>query len=208
MEVLIPARFYGFDSVTYTLASFIAFLVSYHAFKLYSATQKNSHKYLYLSFTLMSMGLLVLAAASWYNYFNFGFLNRNNLLDQLVSMDDFAYWIYYASTTVAYLLLMAMYFPERRFPILFLPTWTIGLPYFNIVSLFLLSFVVFRSLINFFGKKSLSTFLVSASFSLLGLYHLLLLFTSFSKVIYVAAHLSLGLGFLSLLAMLVMVNRK
>lgn len=207
MEVLIPVRFYGFDSVTYTGAAIIGFFVSYFAFKLYSVTSKRAHNYLYLSFTLLSMGLLVLSIASWYNYFNYEIYQRSYLLDEYVYVDDFAFWIYYLCSSLAYLLLASMYFPEKRFPIMFLPPWSRGFPYFNLLSLFILSYVIFRSLTNFFVYKNLNSFLVSLSFGLIGLYHLLLIFTSFSKLVYVAAHFSLGLGFLSLLIMLIRVSR-
>lgn len=208
MEILIPTRFYGFDSVTYTVAAVIGFLVSYYAFKMYSATSKRTHKYLYLSFTLLSMGLLVLSVASWYNYFNYEIYHGKYLLDQYVAMDDFAYWIYYLCSILGYLLLASMYFPEKGFPLLFLPVWSSGFPYFNVLSLFILSYAIFRSVANFFSKKNMNSFLVAASFSLIGLYHLLLVFTSFSRFIYVIAHVCLGLGFFSLLVMLAKVSRK
>jgi uncharacterized membrane protein len=89
-----------------------------------------------------------------------------------------------------------------------IPLWYTGFPYFNILSFFLLSYAIFNAILNFTSKKNLNSLLVMAAFSLIGLYHLLLFFTSFSKIIYVAAHLSLLLGFLSLLAMLMRVSRK
>lgn len=208
MDILIPMKFYGFDSVTYTAAAIIGFFVSYYAFKLYSITSKRQHRHLYWSFILLSMGLLTVAIASWFNYFNFELYAGKYLLDEAVFVDDLAYWIYYFCSFIAYLSLAMMYIPEKSFPIMFLPPWYKGFSYFNLGSFFVLSYVIFRSIANFFSHKNLNSFLVMSSFSLIGLYHLLLLFTSFSKFVYVAAHIFLGLGFFSFLIMLIRVSRK
>lgn len=207
-NVLIPVRFYGFDSAMYILSSFIGFLVSYYAFKLYTATNKKSHFYLQTAFTILSIGLLTLGLTSGYAYlYHFRFENPNPILDQIAYVDDFGYWIYFASSLVAYGLLAFMYLSEKSRFLIFLPLWQKGLPYFNILSFFILSYVIFRSVVNFIVKKRVNSFLVMTSFTLIGAYHILLFMASFSKLLYVAAHLSLITGFGCLLLMLIRVNR-
>ncbi len=208
MDILIPFRFYGIDSIFYAASAIIGFLVSYNALKLYNLLEKKSHFYLHLSFTILSMGLLILAATTAYEYIHYFTFGPRALPDTASFVDDFGYWIYYGCSIIAYLLLALMYMPQTmKFPI-FLPVWSKGYPYFNATSFFILSFVIFRSVSNFFEKRDLNKFLVMISFLAIGTYHLLLFLTSFSKVVYVLAHVSLLVGFCSLLLMLIRVNRQ
>ncbi len=207
-NILIPHRFYGFDSVMYTLSALIGFLVSYYAFKLYTTTNKKSHFYLQIAFTILSIGLLTLGVTSGYAYLNYIIIESPNpLLDQITYVDDFGYWIYYVSSLVGYSVLALMYVSEKSRFFILLPPWQKGLPYFNILSFFILSYVIFRSIVNFVVKKKLNSFLVMTSFILIGAYQILLFLSSFSKLLYVAAHLSLITGFGCLLLMLIRVNR-
>jgi len=207
-DVLIPFRFYGVDSIFYIISALIGFFVSYYAYKLYDVTGKKSHFYFYLSFILLSMGLLTVGLSSAYTYINFFEHGRpsgqDTIIDTVAFVDDFGYWIYYIISLAAYAMLAFSYMPDkaRKLVPIMIPFWYTGFPYFNILSFFLLSYTIFRSILNYASRKNLNSLLVMAAFSLIGLYHLLLFFTSFSKVVYVAAHLSLILGFLSLLTML------
>lgn len=207
--VLIPIRFYGFDSLMYLISAIIGFAVSSYAFRLFELTEKRFHFYLYLGFTILSMGLLIIAITSGYVYFNY-FINKEYIaFDTLSMVDDFGYWIYYATSLIGYALFVLIYLPEKAkfFPLL-IPTWTRGFAYFQILSFFLLSYVVFRSILNFTKKRNFNTFLVAFSFLAISLYHLLLFFNVFGKIMYVIAHFSLLFGFLSLLLMLIRVSKK
>jgi hypothetical protein len=169
------------------------------------------------------MALLVVGITSGFAYLNYFIYHQSPpLLDALASVDDFGYWIYYIASFVAYCLLAYTYLPERvKFPIL-IPFWYSAFPYFNVLSFFLISYIAFRSFINFVSKKTLNSFLVTLAFGGIGLYHFFLLFTSFGNIVYlipnfsfmlgkflyILAHLSLMAGFISLLAMLVRVNRS
>ncbi len=204
MNVLVPPWFFGFDSVMYLLSAVIGFLVSFHAFKLYNITSKKSHFYLYASFAVLGMGLLVLGVTT---VFSISVSSASVFADTVSWVDDFGFWIYYASSAFAYGLLVMMYLPEKlKFPI-FLPLWFNGFPYFQIVSLFLLSYVIFRSTANYVLNRNSDALLVMLAFTLMGIYHLLSLFTSLNEIIYVFAQLSLLSGFLSLLIMLTRVNK-
>ncbi len=205
----IPARIYGFDSAIYVAAAIIGFLVSYYAFRLYNVTNKKSHFYFYLSFTLLSMSFSVLSLVSIFNFLNFETFSPISLFDQIVYVDDFGFWIYYAASLVAYILLALAYLPEKAkfFPIA-LPLWYKGFPYFQVASIFMLSYVIFRSAVNYKESRSTNSALVLLSFLSLGLYHLLSFMAFFSKFAYVAAHLFLILGFGSLLTMLLRVSKR
>ncbi len=204
MIVLVPSWFFGFDSAMYILSAAIGFLVSFNAFRLYSMTSKQSHFYLYASFAALSMGLLILGITTVFNIM----LSSASVIHNSTSWaDDFGFWIYYTSSIFAYGLLVAMYLPEKmRFPI-FLPLWDTGFPYFQILSLFLLSYVVFKSALNYSLNRNANTLLVMMAFSLIGAYHLLSLFTSLNALVYVFAQASLLAGFVSLLVMLRRVNK-
>lgn len=204
MFVLAPSWFFGFDSVMYILSAMIGFLVSFYAFRLYNITSKKSHFYLYSSFAVLSMGLLILGITTLLTLS----ISRASILADAASWaDDFGFWIYYASSLFAYGLLAMMYLPEKlKFPIL-LPFWNTGFPYFQVISLFLLSYVIFRSAANYALNRNSNSLLVMLAFTLMGLYHLLSLFTSLNAMVYVFAQLSLLSGFVSLLIMLTRVNK-
>lgn len=204
MDILVPSWFFGFDSAMYLLSAVIGFLVSFRALRLYNITSRKSHFQLYTSFAALGMGLLVLGVTTVFSVF---FSSASVVADAVSWVDDFGFWIYYASSIFAYGLLAMMYLPEKlRFPIL-LPFWNTGFPYFQVISLFLLSYVIFRSAANYALNRNSNSLLVLVAFTLMGLYHLLSLFTSLNAMVYVFAQLSLLSGFLSLLIMLTRVNK-
>ncbi len=204
MDILVPAWFFGFDSLMYLLSAAIGFLVSFHAFKLYNMTSKKSHFYLHASFAALGMGLLILGVTT---VFSITFLSASMQADAYSWVDDFGFWIYYASSLFAYGLLLMMYLPEKmRFPI-FLPLWFNMFPYFQVLSLFMLSYVIFKSASNYMLNRNANSLLVMLAFALIGAYHLLSLFTSLNYMIYVLAEVSLLSGFVSLLIMLTRVNK-
>ncbi len=204
MNVLVPPWFFGFDSVMYLLSAAIGFLVSFYAFKLFNITSKKSHFYLHASFAILGMGLFTLGITTLLTLST----SRASIFEDAASWaDDFGFWIYYASSLFAYGLLVMMYLPEKlRFPI-FLPFWNIGFPYFQVLSLFILSYVIFKSAANYVLNRNTNAFLVMLAFMLMGTYHLLSLFTSLNAIIYVFAQISLLSGFVSLLIMLIRVNK-
>lgn len=208
MNVQIPLRFLGFDSLMYLISAFIGFLISYYAFKLYKVTKKKRHLYLHLSFAILSIGLLILVLTTGYFYINYYVFEQFTAFDEISSVDDFGYWIYYISSLIAYSLLALTYLSEDwKLPIM-IPVWAKGFPYFHITSFLILSYVIFKNAVNYGIKKNKNAFLVTLGFTLIGGYHFLMFFSFFSRYIYVLAHLSLLLGFMSLLAMLVRVSRK
>lgn len=209
VNVLIPGWFFGLDSGFYILAAIIGFMVSFLAYKAYTYTKVRNHFYLYLSFASLSMGFLLLGITNIYAYYGIK-TGTLDMFEGYSSFRDFALWIYYACSLIGYSILAYMYIPKKfkqSFP-LFLPMWYKGFPYFHITSFFIMMYVTFHGFVNYFMKKSINAFLVASSFGLITLFHLFMFFSSYSEWFYVAAHFSLLLGFLSLLTMLIRINRR
>jgi len=208
MNILIPQWFFGLHAGTYIISAMIGFLVSFYCYRSYHLTREKDNLYLHLGFASISMGLLIFGITELYSYLSIS-NNMMQLFESYSSIRDFGIWLYYAGSFIGYFLLCLVYIPkEWKFLPLFLPMWWKGFPYFHISSLFLVSFLIFRSTSNWFVKRTRNSMLVFLSFLLIGFYHLLLFFTSFSEWMFVLAHLSLVAGFLSFLYMLIRVGKK
>jgi len=213
MNILIPGWFFGINSIIYILCAFIGFGITYYAYKSYSITKNNNHLLLYMAFTVLSMGFFVYGVIDTYSFLNLtstGVMQSESVFGQFVSFRDFGIWIYYFCSLIAYTIFAYMYLPKKiKFlPAFFLPFWQKGFPYFHIASMFLISYTVFRSAINYFMKRTTSTLLVFLGFLGIGFYHVVMFFTSVSEYVFVAGHIALVLGFLSFLFMLIRVGRK
>jgi hypothetical protein len=215
MDLLIPFSFIGFDAVIYLISALIGFMVAYYAYKVYDITSNTSHFFLYIGFTILSMGLLVLSMASFYNFINLRVFCTEScyagLFDQAFDIRDFGYWIYYASSAVAYLFFVLMYMPlpkAKKLPFFaILPFWYIIFPYFHLLSFFLIVFVIFRSLTSYLSNRSLNSLLITLAFTCMGIFHAMLFLNLFGKIIYVIAHFILLFGFASLLIVLIRINK-
>jgi hypothetical protein len=214
-HVLVPYSFLGFDTIVYLIAAVIGFLVAYNASKVFGITSKRSHMFLSYGFTILSIGFLILAVSSGYTYANMRFSNQTTemqLFAPAFDVYDFGYWIYYAASIVAYIMFIMMYLPgsskgdKRLFFIL--PYWFVFFPFFQLISLLLISYVAFRSAANYFEKRSRGSLFVMTGFACFAVFHLLMLFAAFGKVIYVVAHAFLIIGALSLLMVLTRAGRK
>ncbi len=208
MLLLIPEWFFGAHSLVYIFCAMIGFLVSFYSYRSSIMTKARNHYYLYIAFASLSMGFLILGVTELYSYLSMS-QGLMNMFEQFSSFRDFGIWLYYGCSLIAYFFLGLIYLPKDfKIMPLFLPFWYKGYPYFHVVSLFMMSFVIFRSTANWFVKRTTNSLLVFSSFLLIGFYHLFLFFTSFSEWMFVLAHISLMLGFLSLLAMVFRVSRK
>lgn len=214
-HVLVPYLFLGFDTVVYFIAAVIGFMIAYNASKVYEISSKRSHMYLSYGFTILSIGFLILAISSGYTYTTMKFTNQVTelpLFNNVFDVYDMGYWIYYGASIVAYLMFIMMYLPgsakDNKKLFFILPYWFIFFPYFHLISIFLISYVAFKSASNYFNKKSKGSFFVMCAFTCLALFHLLMLFASLEKIIYVFAHAFLILGALSLLMVLTRVSKK
>lgn len=206
----IPVWFYEMDSVMYFVSAVFGFLISYYAYKVYEMSGKRSHFALHLAFAVLSAGLFALSVTSSYVYMNFFIRRVEPSFQTIFDISDLGYWIYFLASLAAYFLLAAIYAAEKQKPDFVpfaIPFWYTVYPHFNVISLFLLSYITFRAGVNWRIKRSLNALLVTVAFALLGAYHLLLLMSPFNEWSYVLAHFSMLLAFVCLLIMLRRVSR-
>jgi hypothetical protein len=233
MNVIIPLWFYGFDSVMYILSSMVGFVLSFFFYNIHSLTKENRHKYLYTGFLLLSIGLLSIGVGSAYSYVSFKkcvSLCSLGLMDNVFSIEDFSYFIYFAFSMIAYLMFILTYKDEKIkkstnlliavfigitiFILGFMfinrnyQFWYSYSQYFHMSALILIGFVVFRTTVNYYDKRSTSTMLVMLSFIFIFLFHLLYLFSFVTAWPYAVSHFSLLFGFSTLLVMLLKANKK
>lgn len=216
MDIWFPYSFLGFDSCIYLVAAVIGFILAYYAFRTHELTSNKPHFYLYLGFAILSMGLLILSMTSFYTFVNYKVLcdTPENcyriVFDSTFDIRDFGYWIYFIASLVAYCLFALMYIPKLRekVPVFCAILWWAAFPYFHLLSFFIISYVIFRSMVNYLKGRKANAFLVFLTFLFMGIFHLLLLLTPYGKLLYVAAHFILLIGFLALLAVLLRVIRK
>jgi hypothetical protein len=207
MMELIPVWFYLITSVIYLTSSVIGFLTSYFALKASKISKNKSFLILSLSFLIISLGLLILFGISVYIYTTLELYKGSGI--SLNLLNHYGFSTYYILSLVGYLLLVFMYLPKiNKLFVLYVPIWYASFDKFHIISFVLIMYVIIRSLINSFRKKNLDSYLVTFAFISLAMFHLLLLLMSFSQSMYIIANLLLIAGFLSLLYMLVRVNRK
>ena len=137
-EVLIPIRFYGYDSIIYFVSALIGFAIAYKAMKLHEISGAKPHRFLYFAFTLLSAGMLTLSATTALTYIKYfetyEFIAFNGLFDAA----DFGYWIYFLSSAVAYIFLIKAYSTSlsKKMGIVFLITSNYYV-YFNVLLFFL-----------------------------------------------------------------------
>jgi hypothetical protein len=208
-KVLIPVWFFGFDALFYIAALLIGLATAFYAYKVYAVTGKKQHFYLFLGFTFLSIGFLSLTMTSAYIFVNGPIFQ--SIYGASFDLMDFGFILYYIISVIAYLFFIMMYLPEskKKMPMFaILPWWFVLFPFFHLISVLLIAFVVFRSFINWTTKKTRSGFAVFTAFSGIGLFHLLSFFTFQFAMFYIVANFCLILGFLSLLVVLVRVSRR
>jgi hypothetical protein len=233
MNVIIPLWFYGFDSVMYILSSMVGFVLSFFFYNIHSLTKEKKHNYLYIGFLLLSIGLLSIGVGSAYSYISFkkcAPLCNLGIMDNVFSIEDFSYFIYFAISMIAYLMFILTYKDEKIkkstniltavfigitiFILGFMfinrnyQFWYSYSQYFHMSALILIGFVVFRTMINYYDKRSTSMLLVMLSFIFIFLFHLLYLFSFVAAWPYALSHFSLLFGFFTLLVMLLKANKN
>jgi hypothetical protein len=214
----------------YLISSLVGFLLSFYFHKIYSLSSEKKHMYFYMGFLLLSFGLLSLSLTNAFSYLTFRNCPKAcvlGLLDSSFSLEDFSYFIYFGLSIAAYAMLMSAYKPEkfkiRRLPLtvalsyflvvaLSLPMlegfriWYSYHEFFHLTALLMVLFVTFKNAVNFLGdkkrKKDRNSLLVVAAFGFLSLFHLLHLFSFISSLMYVLAHVSMLMSFVSLLLMI------
>ena len=231
MHLIIPVWFYGFDALMYFLSSIIGFLLSFYFYKIYSLSSEKRHMYLYLGFLLLSLGLLNLSISDTYSYI--AFMNCHKvcvlgIIDNAFSLEDFSYFAYFGLSLFAYTMFLFAYKVEKfKYSTILIPLfigylllilltlpstesihlWQTYHEYFHLIAFLMTVFVAFRNVLNYTEKKNLNSFLVMISFSFISLFHLFHLFSFVSGWMYVFAHISMLIGFSSLLVMVLRVKK-
>jgi hypothetical protein len=229
VHFLIPVWFYGFDSAMYLISALIGFLISFNSYKLYSITRKKSHFYLHLGFMFLSLGLLLLCLVSAFSYLTLKSCHINcelSLLDVAFGIEDFGYLLYFILSIIGYSLLAMVYTSEKSripsFILIFILLFSLMLvligiqyqplvwytyhQYFHLLSFLIIGYILFRVLVNLSKSKDINPFLVVLGFIGIITFHILHFFSYFTPWMYVFAHISLIIGYLSLLAMLIRVR--
>lgn len=203
MLMQIPIWFFGLDSAVYLICSLMALFVSYSALQLYELSKNRNHFCLYLSFAILGLGMFALSLSG---LIMFSSAVVFPVPQQVVSgVDDLGYWIYYSSSILGYLLLIYTYFNNKfKHAGFIIPAWPLVFVHFNLISVFLLSFVVYATATNYLKKRNFSSLLVLGGFGLITFHHILLLFLPFSNVIYLVSHALMLIG----LSLLVWMLRK
>ncbi|HLC39669.1 MAG TPA: hypothetical protein VJJ76_02195 [archaeon] len=209
LEVLIPVWFYIFSGLAYFASAAVSLAVSYYSFRLYRTSKSKKFAMLSVVFAVLGVAYLALTLSSVYTYYYQSYF-REELGISLNVFNRQAFNFYYVTSLLSYVLLFVTYFPKntgKRFHLLYVPLWFSSLTDFHIASLFLLAFVVARAAHNFYKFKSTNTFLVLAAFALMAVFHVAILLLPFDLTYYLLSHALLAAGFVSLLIMLIRVNR-
>ena len=210
IETLIPIWFYIFSGVAYFAAAAISLAVCYFAFRIYRTSRQKKIMFLSIVFLLLGIAFVSLTISSVYTYFYQPYL-RDSLGISLTAFNKSAFSFYYVLSLLSYVTLFITYFPDevrKKFYVLYVPLWFSGADGFHIVSILLLAFVVYRALSNFYKSRSTNSFLVLLAFSLMAVFHVTMLMLPFDLTYFLVSHALLAVGFLSLLVMLIRVNRS
>jgi hypothetical protein len=233
MTIIVPMWFYEFGSVMYFFAALIGLLLSYFSFKLYNFTRKRQHLLLNLSFVFITIGFIILAASNIYSILHFERCEPNcTITQQHLSWILYGNYSYYITSAVGYLLFLLSYpifkkkerkklflqiAPIFTFNVLFLQPIYVLYPFenayfqpFHLLSAILLFLIVIQTFGNYRKTKAKTRVaaLVPIGFAAILFYHVLMFSIPFSPLFFAFAHLSLLIGFTSLLLMLVKVTRR
>ncbi len=202
----------------------IALAIAYRALRGYRLTGQKTFWYVYLSFAVLSAGLLVDSLAGL-----LGILAR--VPRGTLALTQIGYTIYFFSQLLAYGLLIYAYTSQSRnlrttsspsmlaSALVFAalqatpvpPIRLLGLqleyhPIAEIVLLFLVAYVTVHTGMNYWSTKDRNALLVFLAFLFLTLGHLFFILTPISPLSFVIGHILQLSGFVSLLAMLLQVS--
>src|SRR3990170_5286367 len=216
-----PRWFVGFDSLMELIAVIIALAIAYQALKGYRLTKQRRLWYVHFSFAVLSAGLLIDSLIGF-----LGILART--LRGTIALTSIGYSIYFFAQLLAYSMLIYAYVSQTRTlsatsnPILLAslfgfatlqaaPIRLLGPlveyhPVAEILLLFLVFYIAFKTGTNYSSTKDQNAFLVFLAFLLLALSHLFFILQPIGPLLFVIGHLLQLSGFVSLLVMLFRVN--
>jgi len=210
---LIPVWFYSYSAVVYAASALISLLVTFFSYKFFKMGKDKKTVALMFSFLFLTFAFSALAFTSLYTYLYKPYFKLNLNLGDLSLVNSFGFNLYYISSIVAYVSILAMYLPKdlekiigKKMLVLYVPLWYLNFTSFHVTSILILAYVAAKNVANFFSNRNLDNFLVMFAFVSVVSFHACLLFASFDPTIYLAANSLLAVGFASLLTMLIRVS--
>lgn len=216
MDILIPMQLYGFDLIAYLVAAVTCSIITFYSFKLYKMSDSKEHFKLLVGFFALTLGFILISIISTYAYIVFLSCVEScptEVLQPVFNVAYVGYVIFYLILLGAYFAFASMYLPKKlKFPAVLLLPLSLGMakmfPYFHVIALLLLAFIIFHNIKNYIRRKSRYNFLVTVAFGLLSIYHLLLLLIPLNENLYIVAQLSLLFSYITFLFMIYQVRRK
>lgn len=223
-----PRWFLPYDAIFQLITAFVALAVAMYALRGHQWIREKTLYALFLAFLLLSIGLFVNGITLTYTYLmGISFTAPSDHL----SIADLGFWAYYAMSILAYSLLIFAYVTRlRRSSIV-----TAGMlgagggsggggpggggggaagstlltagPIAELILVILLLVIVIAQLAHLVVKRNRYSMMVTFSFLLLLVSHLLIMFSSLEDTIYVIGRVLELVGFISLLGVLFCLRR-
>lgn len=230
MAILIPIWFFEFSFAMHFLATVIGIFLSYFSFKLFRYTRKRIHLFLSLAFIFITIGFAILAISNVASLFHFENCETGctvNSLEPVFNWIVFGNYGYYVTSLIGYFLFVFSYFEigkkrKKLFTFLqvisttffFRPPPQVLYPFeprffqpFHAISAIILLAIVLQTFSIYKKTKLKLSLIVALAFVAILFYHVLMFAIPFSPIFFALAHISLLVGFSSLLYMLIKVNK-
>lgn len=195
---LIPNWFFGFDIAMELLFAVITFLVAVFAFKISSVTKEKKVKLFGIGFLLISLSYFVWAGLNYWfvDLVQDGF--REISINQVAFIGVLSLYAYVTLFTIGLVTLAYLtcnnlggrtYYLMIGLSLLVIASSLYKLISFRILSIFLISFILYRYFEDYLKNKNKKTLLVSLAFALLLLSSIDFLFLSVYYETYVLGHI-------------------
>lgn len=210
-----PSWFLPFDAIFQLVTALVAMAVAMYALRGHQWVRETTLFALFLAFLLLSIGLFINGLTLSYASLTGVSFSRSGSSSTIA---DIGFWAYYVMSMIAYSLLVFAYANRLRESPLALAAGGMGRggagtalvqagPIMELVLVVLLLIIILAQLAHNIVKHNRYSILVTFSFTLLLLSHVLIMFSSIEDIIYVVGRLLELSGFLALLAVLVGLRR-
>jgi len=229
-----PRWFLPYDALFQLITAFVALAVAMYALRGHQWVRERTLYALFLAFLLLSIGLFINCITLTYTYlFGVSFTSPSDPL----SVADMGFWAYYALSMFAYSLLVFAYtlrLRESSVPLSALvlvgaggngaggsgaggggagggaagSTLLTAGPVAELILVILLLIIVISQLAHLMVRRSRYAIMVTFSFLLMLVSHLLIMFSSLEDIVYVVGRVLELTGFLSLFVVLYGLRRS
>ena len=236
MAILIPIWFFEFSFAMHFIATLIGIMLSYFSFRLFRYTQRRTHLLLTLAFIFITIGFAVIAVSNIDSLFHFENCEAGCTIYSLNPVFNwiiYGNYAYYITSLASYFLFALSYFEicktktgkKKKIASTFLQVisttflfnpqpQSVLFPFepaffqpFHAISAIILFAIVLQTYSIYRKNKLRLSLLVVLAFVAILFYHILMFAIPFSPMFFALAHISLLLGFGSLLFMLIKVNK-